>query len=105
MQQLINESLYQYQKSARQWILRKLQPCQRMVPLMSESMERRLGVAEYLKLRLHLIVCAWCTRYLKQIRFMRRGLRLRSSMDQNKSEPALSLTPEAHQRIAKKLNC
>jgi hypothetical protein len=71
---------------------------------MSESMERRLGVAEHLKLRLHLIVCAWCARYLKQIRLMRGSLRLPASMDQQSSEPLTSLSQEAHLRIAKKLN-
>ena len=42
-----------------------------MVPLMSESMERSLGLSEWLQLRLHLLVCAWCKRYLKQIKFFR----------------------------------
>jgi hypothetical protein len=42
---------------------------------MSESMERSLGLCEWLRLRLHLFVCAWCTRYLKQIRFLRQLLR------------------------------
>jgi hypothetical protein len=88
----------------RQWILRKLQPCQQVVPLISESMERRLGVAEFLRLRMHLIVCAWCARYLQQIRFLRTGLLSQSSLDLN-SERTSSLSKEARQRIAKKLNC
>jgi hypothetical protein len=46
-----------------------------MVPLMSESMDRRLGINEWLQLRLHLAVCAWCARYLKQIKFLRQLLR------------------------------
>jgi hypothetical protein len=46
-----------------------------MVPLMSESMDRRLSLREWLQLRLHLAVCAWCARYLKQIKFLRTLLR------------------------------
>ena len=46
-----------------------------MVPLISESMERSLRPNEWLQLRLHLIVCAWCARYLKQIKFLRQLLR------------------------------
>jgi hypothetical protein len=46
-----------------------------MVPLMSESMERSLAFDEWLKLRLHLIVYAWCARYLKQNKFLRQLLR------------------------------
>src|SRR6185295_19497267 len=59
----------------RRWLLRSLQPCQMMVPLMSESMDRSLGAWEWLQLRLHLIVCAWCARYLKQIKSLRQLLR------------------------------
>jgi hypothetical protein len=59
----------------RRWVLRSLEPCEKMVPLMSESMDRRLGLREWLTLRLHLLVCAWCARYLKQIRFLRQLLR------------------------------
>ena len=46
-----------------------------MVPLMSESMERRLRLRESVELKLHLLVCAWCARYLKQLTFLRRLLR------------------------------
>jgi len=42
-----------------------------MVSLMSESMERPLSRREWLELRLHLIVCAWCAHYLKQLKFFR----------------------------------
>lgn len=38
---------------------------------MSRSMDCRLGVAESFKLRLHLLVCAWCASYLKQIRLLK----------------------------------
>lgn len=76
-----------------------------MVPLMSESMERRLGVLDYLELRLHLLVCTWCDRYLKQIKLVRRALRLPSPIDETTGEPSKSLAPEARQRIAKALNC
>jgi len=61
-------------RALKRWLLRSLQPCERMVPLMSESMERPLRIAEWLQLRLHLIVCAWCARYLKQIKFIRQLL-------------------------------
>jgi len=61
-------------KVFRRWLLKSLQPCKKMVPLMSESMDRSLTLAEWLQLRLHLIVCAWCARYLKQIRFIRQIL-------------------------------
>ena len=71
---------------------------------MSESMDRRLGVFEYLELKLHSLVCTWCARYLKQIKLLRCALRLPLPLDETASEHAVSLPPEARQRIAKALN-
>ena len=68
-------------KALRRWLLRSLQPCQKMVPLMSESMDRSLGLSEWLQLRLHLLVCAWCARYLKQIKLIRHLLRQENSAE------------------------
>ena len=81
------------------WLLRKLQPCDEMVALMSESLERRLSAAEAIKLRLHLLVCAWCARYLKQLKFLRRILRLDRHAHSEESLSATSLSPEARERI------
>lgn len=56
----------------RRKILLSLDTCQRMAPVMSGSMERRLGPAGWVKLRLHLMVCTWCRRYFHQIKMLRR---------------------------------
>jgi len=64
----------------RYWFLRRLKPCNEIVPLLSESLDRRLTLGELLELRIHLFVCAWCARYLKQIKFLRGALRARSDM-------------------------
>ena len=71
-----------------------------MVPLMSESLERRLSMREWLTLRLHLLVCAWCARYLRQIRFLRSVLRGRQAIT---DELAPSLATDARERIANAL--
>ena len=65
---------------------------------MSGSMDRSLGLRESLQLRLHLIVCAWCARYLKQIKFMRRLLWEHTPNDRTGSSTSL-LNAEARQRI------
>jgi hypothetical protein len=89
-------------KAARRWLLRTLQPCQAMVPVMSESLERRLGLVERTKLRLHLLVCAWCERYLKQIRLLKQAVSQHEfSADDNAG--FLKLTDEARQRISESL--
>lgn len=64
--------------AVRRWLLRSLQPCRQMVPLMSQSMDRRLGLWEYVQLKLHLWVCTWCAHYLKQIKFFRQLLHEKS---------------------------
>jgi hypothetical protein len=92
-------------KAIRHWLLRRLQPCREMVSLMSEALERQLGLLEHLKLRLHLLVCIWCARYFKQIKFLRRLVRLRTSIPakENQSTIAPALTAEARERISESL--
>ena len=87
-------------RAVKRWLLRTLQPCREMVPLMSESMERRLTVGELFKLRLHLLVCAWCARYLRQIKLLRSLLRQRGA----KTELVPALAADARDRIARSLN-
>jgi len=90
-------------KAARRWLLRTLQPCQVMVPVMSESLERELGLVEQTKLRLHLLVCAWCERYLKQIKLLREAVGQREFTSAGDNPNHLKLTDEARQRISESL--
>ena len=74
-----------------------------MLPVMSESLERRLGLVERTKLRLHLLVCAWCARYLKQIKLLRQLLSQREFTGPDDTAESLKLTKEARQRISESL--
>ena len=76
-----------------------------MVPLMSESLERRLGVLEHLELKLHLMVCAWCARYLKQIKFLSEIVRQRTIAATNDADAVSpgALPAEVRQRICRSL--
>ena len=58
-------------RSLRHWLLRRLKPCSEIVPLLSESLDHRLTTADRVEVHLHLFVCAWCARYLKQIKFLK----------------------------------
>ena len=73
-----------------------------MVPVMSESLERRLGLAERTKLRLHLLVCAWCARYVKQIKLLKQSVSQREFSANGEASP-IKLTDEARQRISESL--
>lgn len=87
----------------RRSLLRNSQPCRRIVSLMSESLERQLGLRERLSLRLHLLVCVWCVRYFKQIKLLRQitGLRAATTPDFESSMDTLSMA--ARERIAASL--
>ena len=74
-----------------------------MVLLMSESLDRRLGVLEHLQLKLHLMVCAWCARYLKQIKFVRHLVRQRTFAAATDTASPLALSAEVRQRIGRSL--
>jgi hypothetical protein len=88
-------------KAARRWLLRMVQPCQAVVPVMSESLERQLGLLERTQLRLHLLVCAWCARYLKQIELLRELMQVDAS--QASLELAPKMSGEARERIVQAL--
>lgn len=90
-------------RAIRRRVLRALQPCREIVPLMSESLERRLGVMEQLQLKLHLMVCVWCARYLKQIKFLRELVRQRTFAAANDTATPVALPAEAPQRIFRSL--
>jgi hypothetical protein len=46
--------------------------CREVVKLLSQSMEVRLPISARIKLRFHFLICAWCQRYGKQLRALRR---------------------------------
>jgi hypothetical protein len=49
--------------------------CKEASRLLSQAQDRRLGWAERLKLRAHLALCDFCTRFEEQLRFMREAMR------------------------------
>ncbi len=89
-------------RAVRRWLLRRLQPCRQMVPLMSESFERPLALMERFKLRLHLLACVWCARYLSQLKMLRSLLQVSDSEPQDLDLPG-SLPPSARARIAESI--
>lgn len=65
---------------------------------MSEALDRRLDVMERIELKLHLLVCTWCERYLLQIKLIRNVVRLHDSKS-GKESPKAGLSPEARERM------
>ncbi len=82
----------------RHWIF----SCKQITGKISESMDRKLPLLERMGIRFHLMMCKLCTRYQKQLRFIRETLR---SGDGSKESSAISceLSHEGRKRIKKNL--
>ena len=46
--------------------------CREVIKLLSQSMEVKLPITTRIKLRLHYLICAWCQRYEKHLRALRK---------------------------------
>ena len=99
-------SLKRIRQEGEFWLGRRLPTCQELTPILSQSLERRLTLRERLTLRLHFLICVYCARYLKQLRFMRHAVRAREAQplaDDAAADATPSLTPEARERIRRAL--
>ncbi len=76
--------------------------CKDASRLISEGQERDLNLAERWGLRVHLWMCANCRRFERQIGFLRKSLR-RVARDYEKDANLHDLSPEARERIRRKL--
>lgn len=70
---------------------------------MSQSLERTLGLRERLSLQLHLMVCIWCVRYLKHLKFLRQILRDKADCPSEDAPASRSLSAAARLRIAQSI--
>jgi hypothetical protein len=49
--------------------------CKEAAHLVSEGLDRDLGMMERVRLRLHLLICDGCTNFSRQLAFIRKALR------------------------------
>ena len=49
--------------------------CKEVTRLVSQGLDRRLGFAERVRLRVHLAICDGCTNFKKQTAFLRKAVR------------------------------
>ena len=77
--------------------------CKEVSKLASEGLDRDMTFRERLGVRLHLMMCRGCSRFLKQIRLLRK---LAHSFGESAGDdPASpSLSPEARKRIQETLD-
>ena len=90
-------------RSSRFWLLRRLPACQQIVETISQSMERKLTLRESIKLKLHLLVCAWCQWYMEHLHIIRDAARAKAESPDLTSVPGPALSSEARERIKRRL--
>lgn len=79
---------------------RALSPsCKEAIRLQSEALDRPLPRIQRIGLRIHLAMCRWCSRYGKQLKFLRTAAQ-RCDQDQ---DPKQAMPTEARERIKRRL--
>jgi len=75
--------------------------CRHASRLQSEALDHKLPILHHIGLRIHLVLCRWCRRYGKQIRFLRHAAH---EHPDKLAEPARQKLPDdARERIKQKL--
>lgn len=78
--------------------------CQEVSRLVSESLDRKLPWHQRLAVRVHLLMCRFCSRFRKQMLFLRDAVRHhRTTIEEADAAPGPALSPEARERIKRLL--
>ena len=72
--------------------------CKEVTRMVSESLDRKLPLHQRMGIRIHLLMCKFCSRYRKQLLILREAMRLYARYGED-AEPYLILPPEARERI------
>ena len=84
------------------WVWNHTPNCAEMSRLASVSLDQPVSVKLRLKMRLHYLICVWCERYYKHLKFLHRvAPRLPDELDLISGR---NLSNEAKQRMKKRLN-
>ena len=75
--------------------------CKEVSQLASESFDRSLIFQERLSIRFHLLTCKFCSRYVRQLKFLKRAC---AHADENHSEGGAGLSKGARERIRDRLS-
>lgn len=80
------------------WVWRNLPPCREFVPMISESLDRKLPFHKRLLIKIHLLACKPCVRFLEQSKFLREAMHELDAELIQKETPA-KLSDEARDRL------
>ncbi len=76
------------------WMFR----CKDITELVSRSMDETLPLKVRIGIKLHLLVCFWCSRYKKQLLLIQKAIKKLDSEDQS-SFPIIPLPEDAAKKI------
>lgn len=83
------------------WVWNHTPNCAEMARLTSQSFEEPLPLGMRFKMRVHYLICVWCSRYLKHLNFLRAAApQLEEHLNLS---AARGLSVEAKQRIVQRL--
>ena len=78
--------------------------CQEVSRFVSESLDRELPLGQRLRVRIHLLMCRFCSRFRRQVLFLRDAARrYLTAGDETETSPADGLSAEARARIKQAL--
>ena len=83
------------------WVWNHTPNCAEMSRLASQSLEQPLSLKLRFKMWLHFLICVWCERYQKHLKFLHRAAPQLEEKVDSVSSPSLSV--EAKQRIKLRL--
>jgi hypothetical protein len=66
--------------------------CREVVRLLSQSMEVKLPLSTWIKIRFHYLICVWCYRYGEQLRALRK---IASSLPEHEAECGQEVLPSS----------
>ncbi len=86
------------------WLGRRLPACKEVTRLASEAMEHKLSLRQRLTVKLHLMICSLCLRYVRQLEIMREVAHQHTTaMKAGAAKPSSHLSRDARERMKRAL--
>ena len=97
----MNRQLFKkIRQRCRHWLLRRLPTCEDLLPVISQRLDRKISVHQWITLNVHLFVCKWCLDYARQLSFMRDAVRIEADrIDSPEMKDKDSLSSDAKERM------
>ena len=81
------------------WLARRLPDCKRITRTLGESLDRRTTLREKLVMKLHLITCDACERYLQQVEFLKNAVHAHGERTPETSEFSAAMSRQSKDRM------